>query len=98
MYKRINVLVPVIPFTISRHRVGCVKGCVLCSLCDDAAHLQKLMSDKKCAQEKKSEMDSVITQVSHALEFPRHFIQLESNEVRSESKSVFKTASLRRMT
>lgn len=27
------------------------------------AHLQKLMSDKKCSAEKKSEMDSVITQV-----------------------------------
>lgn len=28
-----------------------------------AAHLQKLMSDKKCAAEKKAEMDDVITQV-----------------------------------
>lgn len=28
------------------------------------AHLQKLMSDKKCAAEKKAEMEDVITQVS----------------------------------
>lgn len=28
------------------------------------AHLQKLMSDKKCAAEKKAEMEEVITQVS----------------------------------
>lgn len=27
------------------------------------AHLQKLMSDKKCAAEKKAEMEEVITQV-----------------------------------
>lgn len=29
-----------------------------------AAHLQKLMSDKKCTAEKKAEMEEVITQVS----------------------------------
>lgn len=29
-----------------------------------AAHLQKLMSDKKCTAEKKAEMEDVITQVS----------------------------------
>lgn len=28
-----------------------------------AAHLQKLMSDKKCTAEKKAEMEEVITQV-----------------------------------
>lgn len=31
------------------------------------AHLQKLMSDKKCSAEKKGEMDSVITQVHHLI-------------------------------
>lgn len=29
------------------------------------AHLQKLMSDKKCSAEKKSEMESVLAQVRH---------------------------------
>lgn len=35
----------------------------------DLAHLQKLMSDKKCPQEKKSEMEEVITQVGPAVPF-----------------------------
>lgn len=39
-----------------------VHACVLCVI-DDAAHLQKLMSDKKCPQEKKREMEDAITQV-----------------------------------
>ncbi|PIO27814.1 hypothetical protein AB205_0015670 [Aquarana catesbeiana] len=40
-------------------------SCPLCSLLVVylAAHLQKLMSDKKCTAEKKAEMESVLTQV-----------------------------------
>lgn len=44
-----------------------------CAPLVSAAHLQKLMSDKKCTAEKKAEMEDVITQVSGSPDFNSSF-------------------------
>ena len=50
-------------FCLSSILTAVSESFVLTSLCL-AAHLQKLMSDKKCTAERKAEMEEVITQVS----------------------------------
>lgn len=52
------------------------------------AHLQKLMSDKKCSAEKKSEMESVLAQVRH-LGLENNCVCVPVSSVSVSSSTVF---------